>query len=163
MIGGGCDHYQNLHRRESLYLLTSTSTDSIPVYNQSFWQSFHRRTTKRLRSFAGIWILCLLQIVVISTKFNESLFSAVDLPDSKSAHDSFVSAVVISQDSIEVSKDYNEVFLRNGVDKTLKLRVKIFRLLNRPWQIRSVNLHLKEATELAFVLVHHQSFRDSHH
>ena len=49
--------------------------------------------------------------VVVSAKFNVSLSSAVDLPDSKFAHDIFVSTVVVSQDGIEVSKDNNDVFL----------------------------------------------------
>ena len=61
-------------------------------------------------------------------EFNELLSSAVDLSDFNFSHDTFVSAFVISQDGIEVSKDYNEVFLWNDVNKALRLRVKTFRL-----------------------------------
>ena len=69
--------------------------------------------------------------VLVSEKFSESPSSAVDLFDSKFAHDISVSAVVISQDGIEVSKDYNEIFPWTGVNKALKVRVNIFRLLIR--------------------------------
>ena len=60
--------------------------------------------------------------VFVSPKFNESLPSAVYLPDPKFVYDIFVSAVVVSQDGIEVSTDYNEIFLWNGVEKTLRVK-----------------------------------------